>query len=187
MFDLSSWLVGPVVGNTRFIEGHTITVKILPIRERYALGLKFLDVIKTKRDSLLDLFDEGMLKFSETLVALTDAPDALFDEDLTAIFPVGVTVLEVNLDGFFDGKRMLLSESRHKEVRKALSKPEHPDTIKIGPDVAEYWFLWRPVFAEVCTYREMFVDEIFSFYDVHRMHEMLDVQQLKEMISLERD
>lgn len=38
------------------------------------------------------------------------------------------------------------------------------------------WLIWRPVLAGECSYREMFVDQVFSFNDIHAMHEYLDLK-----------
>lgn len=46
----------------------------------------------------------------------------------------------------------------------------------LAPDISEYWLLWRPVMNNVCSFREMFVDEIFSFEQIFAMHEMLDLR-----------
>jgi hypothetical protein len=189
LFSLSPWDVGPIIGNTRNVCGHNTTVRLLPMRERYDLGVETVAVGAAIRDSdmLSVLSNPVLMPFIERLCDLTDYPHDGFEDDLTAQMPVAMTALEVNLAGFFPDARLALSASHHKAVRKAFKKEEHGDAAKIGPTVRKYWFLYRPVMADVCTYESMFIDERFSFYDIHQMHELLDVKQFSEMVANDTD
>jgi hypothetical protein len=187
LFDLTHWPVGPIVGNRRVICGYDVTVRLLPIRESYDLGLETVTLVqslkKTSADVLSILGDPAVLPFIEKLCDLTDFPQEGFEDDLTAQIPVAMTALSVNLAGFFDSERMTLEQSRHKAVRKAMKRDEHEDAGKIGPDVKRYWFLYRPVMAEMCSYDAMLLDNRYSFFDIHRMHELLDVKQFTEIVA----
>jgi hypothetical protein len=188
LFPLDSWDVGPITGLRRRICGFDVSFTLLSIRERYDLAFeinKVLKSIKTNNGNmLLFLCDPEVLGVVRKLCTGLDCEE-LFEADMTAQIPVAVTAAEINLDGFFDEPRMMLQNTTHSGVRKSMSKKDHADVPKIGPDVQKYWFLWRPVYSECCTYKEMFVDELFSFYDIHRMHEMLDVKAFGEAASLD--
>jgi hypothetical protein len=47
----------------------------------------------------------------------------------------------------------------------------------------EFYFLWRPVLEKMCSYKELFVDEVFTFVDIASMHEALDLQAYDEAAS----
>ena len=68
-----------------------------------------------------------------------------------------------------------------------MRKKDDPETDLIGPNIKKYWFLFRPIMGGLCTYSEMFIEEKFSFYDIHRMHEILDVKSFSETVAMERD
>jgi hypothetical protein len=53
----------------------------------------------------------------------------------------------------------------------------------LAPEVHELWLLWRPVIAEVATYEAMFVHQYFSFADIHRLHEMLDLKAYDDAVG----
>lgn len=163
-------------------------IQRLPIRERYDLGMEAALLLTREDLSLMSLADPKVRDLIDRLIALTDAdPEADFDQ-LGDQFTVAFAALEHNLDGLYSiTPRMSLSESGHKEVRRLLKKGVHPDSQKIGPNVAKHFFLYRPVMADVCTYAEMFIDERFSFAEIHLMHEMLDVKQFAEITSLETE
>lgn len=182
LFALHAWDAGPIEGRRRTISGHVVTFQLLPMRERCDLALE-LGVLMQKG---INFESEGWLTLARRMIALSDAPDELFDEDLTAQIPVAATALEINLQGYFDqGERLSLGQSTHSAVRKAMRRGENDEAARIGPDVHKYWFLWRPVLAEACSYEAMFVDQRFTFTDIHRMHEMLDVKQFNEIVAAE--
>ncbi len=188
LFDLAyEWEVGPIVGNARLICGHAVEVAPLDLCSRYDVALELITLLQDRALDLELLQDPALLPFIHKLVEMTNAPEELFDDDLTLQFPVALTALAVHLDGFFDpGPRMALAASRHRAVRKAFRQDkDFSDAKKIGPHAAKYWFLYRPVMSEVCTFAEMFVEERFTFLQIHRMHEMLDVQQFNEIVANE--
>lgn len=186
-FNLAAWQLGPIERNRRNICGHDLAFRLLPIRERFDLGIEMIEASKLLQklggDAIAALSDPVIFDLIERLRDLSDAPEELFDADLTAQLPVAATAAEIQLDGFFDGERMTLAQSTHRAVRKLLAKPDHADGDKIAPNVKKHWFLYRPVYSEMCTYEAMFVDERFSFFDIHRMHELLDLKQLNEIVA----
>lgn len=186
LIDLTAWPCGPIEGNARTICGQRVHFQLLPIRERFDLGSELVTVLKRAAnapDALTLLQDDEILGLIDRLCQQSDAPEALFDADLTAQIPVAMTAAEINLAGYFDEKRMSLAESTHKAVRRAMKKDSLPETKKIAPDVEKYWFLWRPVMAEVCSFDAMFIEERYSFADIHRMHEMLDLKTYQEIVA----
>ena len=165
------------------LAGHKISFRKLPIKERYILGIEMGQALGGKQVDFTLLADPQAADMIERLIALSDAPDEVFDDDLNNQFVVAFAA-EHNLEGLFDpSDRMLIHESRHRAIRKAFSKDEATDAEKIGPTIKQYWFLYRPVMADLCSYEAMFLDERFSFRDIHEMHEMLDVKQFHEIVA----
>lgn len=178
------WDAGPVENDSRNIAGHVITFRRLPIRERFAFGLEVASVFSNKELTFESLTSPAVLHVVERLVALSDAAAEVFDEDLTLQIPVALTAADINFFGLFDApQRLLLSNARHKAVRKLLSKPAPSEAEQIGPTIKQEWFLFRPVVQEACSYSEMFVDERFTFRDIHLMHEILDFKQYGEIVA----
>jgi hypothetical protein len=162
-----------------------VIIRRLPIRDRFDLGIDAAALLTQGELSLHSLADPKVRDLIDRLIALTDAdPEADFD-DLGNQFTVAFTALEHNLDGLYAiTSRMSLADSSHREVRKLLAKSVHPDSAKIGPNIAKHFFLYRPVMADLCSYEAMFIDERFSFAEIHLMHELLDVKQFSEITSL---
>jgi hypothetical protein len=186
---MRQWPHGPFVGNTREICGTVVTFKKLPIRERYELAIR-------ATTALTNVVDDGWLLFvkpevlpmTRELIALSDANEDLFDDDLSAQAAVAISAIDYYTDGLLPmPDRLLLGDSRHRAVRKAFAKGVHTDTQKIAPNVNKQYFLWRPVMCEMCSFADMFIDERFSFRDIHDMNEMLDLKQFQEMVAYDTD
>lgn len=160
-------------------------IRRLPIRERFDLGIDAAVLLTEGELSLPSLAKPQVRELIDRLIALTDAdPEEDFD-DLGDQFTIAFAALEHNLDGLYSvTPRMSLSDSSHREVRKLLAKGIHPDSTKIGPSIAKHFFLYRPVMADLCTYEAMFIDERFSFSEIHLMHELLDVKQFSEITAV---
>ena len=189
-FPIDAWECGPIVGKNRTICGQEITFKTLSLKGRYDLAFEMMAALKDISDAeLLDVLSNPELRdLVSKLVALSNCPQQLLEDDLTAQIPVAVTAAEINLVGFFEqDERRMLSDAQHPAVRKAMRKKDDPETDLIGPNIKKYWFLFRPIMGGLCTYSEMFIEEKFSFYDIHRMHEILDVKSFSETVAMERD
>lgn len=181
--DLSRWDCGPIDGRTRVIAGKTITFKYLPLRQRYDLGVELAGALGNKTITADTFLQPKMLDMAFRLVDLSDADEDFLD-DLTVQIPLALTALEINVGELFDAPaRMQLHGSRHKAVVKILRKEPHADAAKIAPTIQRYWFLYRPVYADICTYAEMFLDERFSFAEIHLMHELLDLKQFNDIVA----
>ena len=120
----------------------------------------------------------------DRLVELSDADEDFFDQDPSLQIPVALSSAEYNFDGLFQHtERLYLAQAKHAAVVKALKTDPKNESRAIGPTVEKEWFLFRPVMQDVCTYAEMFLDERFTFADIHLMHEMLDVRQYGEILA----
>lgn len=166
------------------VNGYTVTFKPLPIRERFLLALELGSVFGDAPIGIEVLGDPEKEAFVDRMIAMSDAPEELFDADLSAQIVVAFEAVKHYTEGLFpETKRMSLTESKHPAIKKALSGKDEPDARAMAPEVSNLWFLYRPVSQSMCTYREMFIDEIFSFKDIHAMHEILDLQQFNELVA----
>lgn len=183
MIDLSRWDCEPTCGTSRVIAGQQINFRQLPILERYDLGLKIAKILVGKDMSITTLTQPEMLELLFELVDLSDASEDFFD-DLSLQIPVGVTAFEINTEGLYTaGTRMPLHDSRHKTIVKLNRKAADPDAKKIAPHIEKYWFLYRPVYSDLCSFEAMFLDERFNFAHIHWMHELLDLKQFNEIVA----
>lgn len=185
IFDTAGiWPQGPITGRSREIAGVGINFRLLPIRERFALGLEFSGTFTKFSKTIESFSNPEFVSMIDRLVALSDADEEFFDDDLTLQLPVALTAAEINFDGLFEfPQRKLLSASTHPAVKKAFKEARRNEIEQIAPTMKKDWFLFRPVVQDVCTYAEMFIDERFSFRDIHLMHEMLDFKQYSEIVA----
>lgn len=184
LFDIpAQWEVGPIEGTTRRIGPRVVSFKRLALIERFDLGLLFVEKVKDTDLSFDKFLTQEFCSLLDMLVAQSDADDDFFD-DLTLQIPVALTALEINVGSLFAAPaRMHVGESRHRAIRKLMRKPAEPDALKIAPKIQRYWFLYRPVVSNLCSYRDMFIDQVFDFPDIHDMHEMLDLMQFNEITA----
>lgn len=54
------------------------------------------------------------------------------------------------------------------------------ERARLAPNVLEHWLFFRPVVEGLCTYREMMVEQIFTFDQIFEMHELLDLKAYDE-------
>lgn len=51
----------------------------------------------------------------------------------------------------------------------------------------DYWLIYRPVIEKMCSYRDMFVEEAFTFAQIHDMHALLDLAAYDNAVSMIED
>jgi predicted trehalose synthase len=183
MIDLSRWDVGPIDGLRRSIQGRETHFRLLPLVPRFDLIMRTVKVLDGEQVSLSLFTKPEMLELIFELVELSDADEDFLD-NLTHQIPLAVTALEINSQGLFEApQRMAFSKTSQRDVVKLLRKPAHPDASKIAPTIEKYWFLYRPVYADLCSYEAMFIAETFSFRDISYMHELLDLRQFNDIVA----
>lgn len=68
-------------------------------------------------------------------------------------------------------------------VRQVASRDDRIN-LNLSEEVAQEWFVWRLVFAKVCTLREL--ETFWSIDDALTAHEILDAQEECERKQMEK-
>ena len=50
-------------------------------------------------------------------------------------------------------------------------------------NITEQWLFWRLINKGLCSYREIFVEDVFDFYDIYRMQEYCDRLDYDEAVQ----